>query len=247
MKIISNEKLIKRNALIAQITVPAGMVIVLGGIYLFTRNPNNVVTIWGVVLAGFAISQIGIYFSNRWGRRPRPDEQLNQALKGLDQNYSIYHYTTPTAHLLVGPAGIWALLPHYQRGTIVYEKDRWRQKGGGFLLAYLKIFGQESLGRPDLEIKAELETIDSFLKKKLPGFELPPSQAALIFTDERAVLQADEAPVPTIYLKKLKEVIRKAGKAKVLPVDKAKEIQEILEGKAAAESSVITEQPASEE
>ena len=57
----------------------------------------------------------------------------------------------PTAHLLVGPVGVWVLMPRHQAGRITYDenKNRWRQKGGNF---YLKIFAQENLGRPDLEI-----------------------------------------------------------------------------------------------
>src|SRR4030065_43049 len=76
-------------------------------------------------------------------------------------------------------AAIWVLIPRYQRGTITYEKGRWRQKGGNL---YLKIFAQEGLGRPDLEIGGEVEAVTRYLKKLLPEREFPQIQAALIFT-----------------------------------------------------------------
>ncbi len=231
MNIITNEKLIKRNTRIAQIVGLAGLVAIIASMVLLFTMPEQIGITWGVLLVGFLLSQVGIYFTNRWGRRPRPDEHLTNALKGLGKDYALFHYTTPTPHLLVGPAGLWVLLPHYQRGTITYERGRWRQRGGGFLLNYMKIFGQEGLGRPDLEVEAETESIQRFLRKLMPDAEIPPVQAALVFTNEAAnLVNLDEAPVPTLPAKKLKEFIRKTAKTRPLSTVKVKEIQDVLLG-----------------
>ena len=237
MNIISNDKLIRRNARIAQITGLGGLVVLLIGIYVLFTRPNEIAIIWGTVIVGFMLSQVGIFFTNRWGRVPRPDQHLNSALKGLDSNYSIYHYLSPTPHLLVGPAGVWTLITHYQHGTITYERGRYRQRGGGFVLGYLKVFGQEGIGRPDLEVETEKEAVTKFLKKRMPDKEIPPVQAALVFTDERANLETDDAPMPTLTSKKLKEFIRKTAKAKPLSTVHIREIREALEGTTAIFSS----------
>ncbi|MGE5222897.1 MAG: hypothetical protein ACM3PY_10675 [Omnitrophica WOR_2 bacterium] len=229
MNIISNARLIRRNARIAQYSGLAGMIILIAGMYVLFRYPGQFGIIWGTVLAGFILSQVGIYFTNRWGRNPRPDQNLNNALKGLSTDYSLYHYVTPTSHLLVGPAGVWVLLPRYQRGTITFEKNRFKQKGGGFLLNYLKIFGQEGLGRPELEVEAEKEAVTKFLKKHIPEDKIPPIQAALVFTDERAKLEnLEEAPVPTLPKSKLKEFIRKSAKTKSFSMDRVNEINHVI-------------------
>src|SRR4030065_1166954 len=114
MNIIRNEKLIKRNSRIAQITVVAGLAVLAAGMFISFRYKEQVTLSMGALLVGFLLSQIGIYFSNRWGRRPRPDELLDQSLKGLDSKFTLYHYSTPVAHLLLGPAGVWLLLPYHQ-------------------------------------------------------------------------------------------------------------------------------------
>ena len=152
MKIIRNEKLIKRNGRIGQIAMLSSLLILAGGMFLSFQYPEQVSIYLGALLLGFMLSQIGIFFSNRWGRRPRPDEILDKGLKGLDDKFALYHWSSPASHLLVGPAGVWVLIPYYQRGQISYRRDRWRQKGGNF---FMKIFGQENLGRPDLEISGE--------------------------------------------------------------------------------------------
>ncbi|MES0359954.1 MAG: hypothetical protein ABUK20_03495 [Anaerolineales bacterium] len=227
MDITTNERLINRNARIGQITSIIGLVVLAGGMFISFTRPEFFTISLIALLVGFGLSQIGIYFGNRWGRRPRPDEILDTALKGLDGRYSIYHYSTPTSHLLVGPAGVWILMPRQQAGTITYDeaKKRWRQKGGNL---YLKIFAQENLGRPDLEIGSEMHAISSFLEEKLPGEEVPDVNAALILTNEKVVVEADNAPAPTLDVRKLKDFIRKTAKGKPISSDLVEDIKEVF-------------------
>lgn len=228
MNIIINESLVRRNARIAQIAMLGGLIILGGGMYISFRIPEKFNLSLVALLLGFILSQIGIYFTNRWGRRPRPDELLNRALKGLDNKYTIYHYNSPINHLLVGPAGVWVLSPRHQRGTITFSKGRWRQKGGNL---YLKIFAQENLGRPDLEILSEVERVQGFLRKTLSTDDIPQVRAALVFTNEQVKINIGkdvEAPAATLPLNKLKPFIRKTAKGKPISMVRAAEIQQLL-------------------
>ena len=239
MKIIANEKLIRRNTRIGQFTTFGSLAILALGFILSLRwstdpaalqSSAQVGLIWGTLLTGFILSQVGIYFGNRWTRRPRPDEALDQALKGMDDRYSVYHYLPPVGHLLVGPAGVWVLEPFYQMGKIVYDKEkkRWRQKSKGFLQNYLRLFGQEGLSGPDLQAQMGIEKVQRFLEKKLPESEVPAIQAVLVFISDKVELTADDSPIPAMLAKDLKEYLRKTTKGKALTPEKAKVIQEAL-------------------
>lgn len=228
MNIVRNEKLIRRNSRIAQFTMLGGLVVLGAGMVISFRYQDQYALSLGALMTGFILSQIGIYFSNRWGRRPRPDELLDQALKGLDSKYTLYHYTAPSAHLLVGPSGLWVLMPYYQRGRFTYENGRWKQKGGNL---YLKIFAQESLGRPDLEILGETENLQSYLGKHLPDGVVPEIRAALVFTHPKAEIDIDpeaQPPAEAVALGKLKELVRKSAKTKALSVEKVKLVQDAI-------------------
>jgi hypothetical protein len=212
MKIIKNEKLIQRNSKIGQFT-SLGALGVLGlGMYLSFQRPDLFLYSIGALIVGFGMTQIGMFYSNRWGRSPRPDEQLDAALKGLPGDTAIYHYATPVAHLLVGTGGIWILRPYHQRGRLSYSKNRWRLSGGGFMQSYMTIFGQEGIGRPDLELANDIDSIQKYLAKHLDGTDNPAIQGALIFTNEQLEIDNSGLPLPAMKLKQLKEFIRQKGK-----------------------------------
>jgi hypothetical protein len=228
MKVFTNDKLIKRNGRLGQLATISGLLVLAGGMFVSFRYPNYSIFAWVALLLGFALSQIGLYFGNRWGRHPRPDEQLDQGLKGLNDQYSIYHYLTPAAHLLVGPSGLWVLMPYYQVGKIVYEKDRWKQKGGGFMQRYLRAFAQEGIGRPDIDAPAEVEALTNFFKKRIPDQPVPDIHTTLVFTNEKADLEVSDAPILTLPLKKLKDTVRKSAKGNTITPEIIQEINELF-------------------
>ena len=231
MNIVRNDKLIRRNSIIAQGSIIGGLLILGLGLYVSFQMQEQFWLSMIALVIGFILSQLGIYYSNRFGRRPRPDEILDTALKGLDSKYTIYHYSSPVDHLLVGPSGVWIILPRYQRGTITYVNGRWKQRGGNL---YLKLFAQESLGRPELELGSDINSLKNFLAKKMDADSIPEINAALVFTNPRTEIQIPEdetPPAETIQVVKLKDTVRKS-KNKSLPAEKVKQIQAIIEGQA---------------
>jgi hypothetical protein len=230
MKIIKNDKLIHRNNKIGQWTSLAALVVLGLGMYIsFTRAD---LFIWAVaaLLVGFTLTQIGMYFGNRWGRSPRPDERLDAGLKGLPGEYSLYHWTTPASHLLVGPSGVWVLLPYQQRGRVSYQKGRWKMAGGGFLQSYMRLLGQEGIGRPDAEAQVEIEALRKALAKELDESEIPDIQAALVFTTEGVEINAQEAPILALPVKKLKDFMRQKAREKAIAPGDIAAVNEILSG-----------------
>jgi hypothetical protein len=209
MKTVTNDKLIKRNAKIGQYTSLGALAILGVGLYLTFKMPDKFAYSLAALLLGFFLSQVGIQFTNKWGRNPRPDDVIDKSLKGLGREFTLYHYVTPVSHLLVGPAGIWAIIPYFQSGTVIYDKKRWRLKGGGFLQSYMRIFGQENIGRPDLESEAEIDSAKRYFKKVLPeGAEIPEVKAALLFANPKVELKTEDAPVPSMTPKDLKDFLR---------------------------------------
>jgi len=161
MNIIRNDKFIKRNRTIGQIcTYGSLIVLILGLVFAFGQDLSRILWSYAALILGFILSQVGMYFTNRFGRNPRFDEILATAFEKLRHEYTFYVYTSPVPMLLVGPCKIWVPVPLTSSGKVSYINGKWKQEGGNFMM---KVFGQEGLGKPDREALADEEVIRSYL------------------------------------------------------------------------------------
>lgn len=228
MKIIKNEKLIKRNGRIGSWASIAALVVLGVGMYISFRRTDLFIYSIAALLVGFLLTQVGMYMGSRYGRSPRPDEKLDAGLKGLQNEFVMYHYMAPASHLLVGPAGIWVLLPYHQRGQVTYKKNRWRNSGGGFLQGYMRLFGQESIGRPDIEMDGEVNAVKKYLERQLEGTGIPEINTLMVFTSDDVEINAEDAPIPALKLKEIKEFFRRKAKEKTVSSTQLAAIKAVL-------------------
>lgn len=230
MKIIKNEKLIQRNGKIGN-WVSLGALAVLGiGMYISFTQPELFTYSLVCLVVGFMLTQVGMYMGNRWGRSPRRDEKLDAGMKGLHSEFHLYHYMTSVSHLLVGPAGVWVILPFQQGGTVSFEKNRWKIKGGGFMQSYMRIFGQEGIGRPDLEADSEVAAAKKYLAQKMADETIPEVKPLMVFTHDQVEVEAGESPIPAMKLKQLKGFMREEAKNRKLTNDQIQKIAAALPG-----------------
>ncbi len=224
MKIITNTKLIERNNKAGRILTLAAIAVLGGGFFISISKPELALWSYVALLIGYIVSQLGIYFVNRWGNSPRPDETIVKALKGLPGDYTLYNYMIPVPHVLVGPAGIWILEAFHQRGEITYndQKNRWKQSHVNILL---KIFSQEGLGNPEKIVKSHQRDLENILGK-IFGEDHPPVHSVLVFTESKTVVDAQNAPIPTLSIDKLKDFFRRAPKENSFSAEQIKQLKE---------------------
>ncbi len=211
MYIYTNEKKLKKNKKISKYTTLGAFAILIAGA-VAAFSPRYITLSFIALIVGFILSQISINFTSKWGREPSNDAIFNVKLKGLSDNFSIYHYMDPVDHLLVGTAGTFILMPYFQGGEIGYNesKGRWTQKKASW---FMKLFGQESLGRPDADCETNLGLVrDYFISR---GIDFPEDKIhpVLVFINPQAkILEGQNFKYDTIPLGKLKETIRNYAK-----------------------------------
>jgi len=220
MRIITTESLVKRNATIGRYSFIGGTVLLIGALLInllaFTR-PNDTSLLFYVIAAffvGFALTNIGNLFNNRWGRRP--DRGLAESLKGLDDRYALYNYRLGAAHVLSGPHGVVVLLPKHHYGPILYDGKRWHNPGAR--RGMFGLFNSDPLGNPILEAAGEVENFTRFVKKRGQELTAVP-QAAVVFLNTRAEISAKDAPLPVLHFKQLKDYVRKLPKDSDFSID----------------------------
>jgi hypothetical protein len=194
MKIVRNDKLIKRNKTIGNVMSIVGIAILVFGLVLsFNPSPTKTLISFIALIVGFIIAQISTYFVTRFAREPRYDEVISANLSKLGNEYTFYVYSTPIAMALVGPAGIWIPVPTAASGEISFDK-RWKQRGGSFML---KLFGQENIGRPALDIENNEKELRKTLASEMPEEQIPPIKGILVVMNPETTI-GDVAGAPEL-------------------------------------------------
>lgn len=228
MKIYSNDKLIKRNKFLSRLTLILGLGFMgISFFALMNAEVNSSIFIPSMIAGaiGIILSTINIPLSSRFGVSPRPDEMISASLKGLDNSYSLFHYTTPVPHLLAGPNGIWLFNTFMVQGKITYDtsKKKWKlAKSGRF---FSKLFGTESIGNPTLEAEATLQDFNKLLLKINGINAVPDPVSVALFISKEITIEADGSPIPAVSLDKLKLFIRRSPE---LPEDQKKAVKELI-------------------
>ena len=215
MKFSINEKLIKRNKSITQYSLYGAIALIGVGLLLTLTNSKNenltTYLSYLVLLPAYILMQVNAMMIHKWGRSPREDEIVTNALKGLDNRYSLYHYTTPISHLLVGPSGFWIINAFHQQGNITYDEKRKKyiQKGGGNFLS--KIFALDALSDIERESNKQRQLLGKYLQD-INVRDRPEGSVANVFYHRDVKVDAKNAPEIIIHINKLKDIIRQKGK-----------------------------------
>jgi hypothetical protein len=211
MQIYIKNRSIERKAKIANYLMYAGPILLVGIFILSFSYPESTTILGIAALISFVVSQYGIILKNRWGKRPRIDEIIDQSLKGLDSKFTIFHYELGANHVLISPSGIFALVPVILDGKIIFEDGKWWQ--------IKKSLGRERKKQQNkitTDAEFEVRALSRSLQKKLPDQTIPEIKPILMFLHPDAALTVDHAPVYASHIKKLKSLIRKLEKASTL-------------------------------
>ncbi len=231
MKVVTNERFIKKKARLGQWASLAGIGILVLGLIISFQQPALAQISFGCLIIGFILGNFGTYNIVRWVRPPRPDQVLAKVLKGLSNKYQLYNYVLPAPHVLLAPNGLLVITTKNQDGEISYKEGKWRRKfKWGYLLRAFR--GEESLGDPHKDLETDLKAVRRFLQDNMPEADLP-VEGIIVFTHPDAHLDLGDAEVSAVALHQLKTVVQDRGKERALLASHRKELTALLDEKAA--------------
>jgi hypothetical protein len=215
MKVYINQAKIKRRGTVANIASLGGLMLLLAGVVLPLFMTSMARLSQVMMVAGLGISMVGIYYANRWVRKPRPEDSLGKALKSLNDSYHLYHYPTlPCDHVLLAPEGVVVIETINLAGDFTYIGGRWKEKMSfGRAMRYIV---EEHLGDP-VKAASEIETYLSgrFAQLTGPG-QAVPVKSVVTFTHPAVKLRVDQAQIPVCKVDKLRKQVQGRG-AKLPP------------------------------
>ncbi|MBI3159637.1 MAG: hypothetical protein HYZ26_08580 [Chloroflexi bacterium] len=206
MKTYTNDALIKRNRRVGMISAFLAPVLMFVGAQISLSGRVGQLVSVGLILFAFVLFLVGIAL-RRYGQGA--EVRLAEGLRKLDGNYALFNFTSPAAHLLAGPAGIWILVPRYVRGTLAYDerRRRWRVRRNRLADRLLgPLFG--GIGRPDYDLAADADALDRYLQKHWNREAQPHVDAAIVVVNEDGSVDAENAHIPTLHVSKLRAYLR---------------------------------------
>lgn len=218
MKIIIDEKQVKRNGIIGKILRWVSLGCMAVGLFAvfseeISSNPEMFSIFFIIMILGVLLSSVSGFFTNRFGSSPRPDELIDKAFKGLDDRFQIYHYRSSIPHLLFSPAGVWSIIPTFVDGEIYFDekKNNWFHKKKSFLARMLQ---REYFPNLFSEYKNQARDFNK-LKNKVSNDQNLDLNILVILMHKNSKLtgQAEKENILILPMDKVKEKFRKLGKS----------------------------------
>ena len=226
MRLIANEKQIKTRTRIGEIAPLVGFGLLIAGMAVLFWKPEwfwiTSIAVW----VGFVASLIGTFFVGRYLGPLAHHVKVPEALKGLENSFTLLVYKTPAPFVLVDAGGLTVITVRSQTGHITCANGKWKhkEKWGGFK----RFAGQEGVGRPDQIAQVEVDDLQRFLRKRLPeGLDIP-LRAVILFVHPDAVLEVEGSPIPVFRTAELKRWLRKEGRRPNLSRDVLQQLYEAL-------------------
>jgi hypothetical protein len=185
MKTYIDRKKVGTRAELSNLASIGGLVLLLVSVLLPLFLPKAANFSFLLMVVGLGTAMLGIFYANRWVRKPRPEERLDKALKGLADSYHLYHYPSfPPDHLLLTPNGL-VILETIGRA--------------------LRSIVEEHVGNP---IKSALRTEQALrerIGKVVQG--TVPIKPVVVFVHPAAELEIEKAPILVLPAEKLKKQV----------------------------------------
>jgi hypothetical protein len=204
MKIYIDRQKINARAQGAQFASVGGLLLLLASVVVPLFLPSWAVFSWVLLVVGLGTAMVGIYFANRWIRKPRPEESLDKALKSFDAHFHIYHYPSlPCSHILLTPNGLIALDVVNLNGSFSYRNGKWREAMTiGRALRYIV---EERVDDPVKFSQAVVQELKGRIEKEFSGEVVVPIKALTVFTHPAVELEIEGTGVPVCKVEKLRK------------------------------------------
>jgi hypothetical protein len=206
MKIFIDRQKLNARAKLSNVASVGGLILLLASVVIPLFLPSWAGFAYIFMMVGMGVSMVGIYFANRWVRKPRPEESLDRALKSFDDHYRLYHYPSlPCDHLLLTPTGVIVLEPFNLSGSFSYRQNHWKEAMTfGRALRYIV---EEHVGDPIAAVKHAEDELGRIFGKELGVEAAIPIKSIVVFTHPAVNLDIEESPISVCKIDKIKKLI----------------------------------------
>ncbi len=227
MRIIANREFIARREQVGQWVPLVALVLLFGGLALSWIHPQEYLLSTGIILLGFILSILASYLTEHYSGDIVPHKRLPAALKGMTNDYVLLIHHKPVPFLLIEPGGITVIHTKGQANLVLYDGQRWHHVEKWHF--FKQLGGQEPLGDPIRQANDLIKQVRKHLAKTMPDAAEIPVRAVIVFINPEVRLEmAEEPPLPTLPLPKLKRWLRNNPLHPTLPAEQRQALAQAL-------------------
>jgi hypothetical protein len=231
MQLVANQQLVKNRVRLGAAFHIGAFALFVGALILTTQTDVTrelPIFSWLAILVGMVLYSFGQTQLRRWGPRNRQEEQLGQAIRGLDDRYKLYAFISSSLpdYILVSPAGVHVLVVRPDRGQIACVRDRWNRAGGR-----LAGFFGSGLGNPTADVQRQVNQVRALLTREGVEAQVPVA-GLVVFTNQQVTLRVEACSFGVTRLKDLKDVLRRAagkGQNVAMSAARVRDVQAIFD------------------
>lgn len=166
VQVVVNEQHIARRARSAQLHTWAGLGLMLGGLVVSFLGLDYIAWSYGALFAGLFLFNAGARDHRRFARRPREDEAVAQALRGLDHRFRLVQYLpgVPANHVLITPGGVFVLEARHHFGNITVHGPRYERRWNWLLM--IGSLAEGGIGNPARDAERAATAMRAYLAAK---------------------------------------------------------------------------------
>ena len=243
MRIVTNKKLARRNRKITNYlffgtfgALILGFVVINSS--LFTGEaPNALILLLqtAILPVAFVLTVLSVRMTNLWARPPRPENAIEDGLKGLSGKsilYNYYHF--PARHVLICPQGVYAMVTRWHDQEFSVRDGKFHSRRS-IISKFFSLIRFDGIGKPFRDAEAARLHVQSVMDEVAADVTVQPlvvfvsPAARLNFEDdedglETPVLFADPKQKPNLkdYLRDARREMaddESKSKASLMPLN----------------------------
>ena len=205
MRVVTNNKLAKRNRQMATYLF-LGTFVVLGGGFLFINislftqdvpDDPSILLLQSLILPiAFVLTIVSVRMTNLWARQPYPDKAIEDGLKGLSKKsilYNYYHF--PARHVLICPQGVFTITTRWHNGRYTVEGSKWKNHQG-IIAKWFSFFRMDGIRNPTVDAVQAANKLEKTMKSIAPDVDIQP---LVVMIDPKADVTIKEPAIPVLY------------------------------------------------
>ena len=137
MRVVTNKKLARRNRqLTSYLFFGTFGALILGFIFINSslvtgEAPDTLIILLQatVLPIAFILTIVSVRMTNLWARTPRPEDAIEEGLKGLSNKsvlYNYYHF--PARHVLICPQGVFAIATRWHDQKFIIKDGKFSSR-----------------------------------------------------------------------------------------------------------------------